>query len=115
MLAGMRIGTAHAGDNLGGWRFAIWRSAFKTVHKPARVSLSAMNRFGAKVPARVLRLSSGFLRARSVSGPECNTDRLQPSYAGRILRPYSGRCVVGDIRTATRAAFPAGIVMPPCF
>ena len=30
MLAGMRIGTARGGDNLGGWRFVIQSLAFET-------------------------------------------------------------------------------------
>ena len=63
--ADIQIGTVHCGDGPSGWRFVIRSSAFETVAKPARPSLSATNWFGAeKVPTRISRPSHGSPRAR---------------------------------------------------
>jgi hypothetical protein len=89
------------GDPLGG-RFVIGRSAFKTVAKPARASLSATNRLGAKMPDRISRPSSGLLRARigsrrresrCRSWRDCGARTVQagPTAAGGNVTTRAGR------------------------
>jgi hypothetical protein len=87
------------GDPLGG-RFVIGRSAFKTVAKPARASLSATNRFGAKDACRsfeaLQRLSAGSHRIAPVgeSLPRSADRRARTVRAGVAEDP--GQVVPAD-------------------
>jgi hypothetical protein len=103
VLAGVWVGTAHAGDDPGGGRFVIGRSAVETVQEPARASLSAMNRSVARAASR----DFAALRAASEAA---GSDRHEVESRSTNRRAWmgSGRCGPTIPATSCRRICPPG-------